>query len=151
MLRIYDATVPELWIDYNQHMTEGYYGVAFGDASDALLEHAGFGEAYREHERGSFYTVETHVQFLDEVKLGDRLTFETMVLGVSLKSLHAFHVMKKDSGSIASTQETLLLHVNLDTVKVTPMADSLFNKFSELAEAHGTLPRPDGIGRSIEH
>jgi len=151
MLKIYETTVPELWMDYNQHMTEGYYGVAFGDASDALLEHAGFGETYREHERGTFYTVETHVQFLDEVKLGERLTFETMVLGVGPKSLHAFHVMKLKDGRIAATQETLLLHVNIDSVKVTEMSESLFESFTALTESHGALPRPDGVGRSIRH
>ncbi len=151
MLRIYQVTVPEHWIDYNNHLTEGYYGVAFGEASDALLEHAGFDESYRRDERGSFYTVETHIQYLQEVKLGETLTFDTMVLGVRPKSLHAFHSMRREDGRIAATQETLLLHVDTEEVKVRQMAPWIMKRFSELAEAHGTLPKPDGVGRSIEH
>ncbi len=151
MLQIYQVTVPEQWIDYNDHLTEGYYGVAFGEASDALLEHAGFDEQYRRDERGSFYTVETHVQYLHEVKLGERLTFETMVLGVRPKSLHAFHAMKREDGKIAATQETLLLHVDLDEVKVRAMAPWILNNFKQFAESHGTLRKPDAVGRSIKH
>ena len=75
-LSIYSTTVVTEWIDYNQHMTEGYYGVAFADASDEFLLHVGFGAHYREVERGSFYTVETYTRFLRELKLGDVLEFE---------------------------------------------------------------------------
>ena len=35
-LKIWKTTVPDTWIDYNAHMTEGYYGVAFAEASDEL-------------------------------------------------------------------------------------------------------------------
>ncbi len=151
MLKIYEVTVPAEWIDYNDHLTEGYYGVAFGYASDALLEHAGFDERYRRDERGSFYTVETHVQYLLEVKVGEKLTFETMVLGVRPKSLHAFHTMKREDGRIAATQETLLVHVDTYEVKVRQMAPWILSNFNALADTHGTLARPGGVGRSIEH
>ena len=151
MIHVLSTAVPESWIDYNDHMTEGYYGVAFGNASDALLEMAGFGAEYRDTQRGSFYTVETHMQYLAEVKVGETLDFETMVLGVSRRSVHAFHVMKRSDGTIAASQETLMLHVNLDEVRVSEMSEELFEKFSTLAETHGTLPRPDGVGRAIKH
>ena len=42
-LQIWRRVVPTEWIDYNGHLTEGYYGVAFADASDELLIYLGFG------------------------------------------------------------------------------------------------------------
>ena len=32
------VVLPE-WLDYNEHMAEGYYGVAFGNASDAFIDY----------------------------------------------------------------------------------------------------------------
>ena len=34
-------TVPADWIDYNGHMMDGYYAIAFTEATDALLDHLG--------------------------------------------------------------------------------------------------------------
>ena len=72
-LRTWHTVVPPAWIDYNGHLNEGYYGVAFGDASDALLDHLGFDGEYREN-HGTFYTVETRIRFLREVHEGSGST-----------------------------------------------------------------------------
>ena len=45
-IRCWRATVPTEWIDYNNHLTEGYYGVAFGYSGDMLLEELGFDANY---------------------------------------------------------------------------------------------------------
>ena len=42
-LRVWSTVVPPEWIDYNGHLTEGYYGVAFGQVSDEVLVRLGFG------------------------------------------------------------------------------------------------------------
>ena len=55
-LRVWSTVVPPEWIDYNGHLTEGYYGVAFGQASDEVLVNLGFGPGYLE-EHGSFYKI----------------------------------------------------------------------------------------------
>lgn len=147
-LRIYEARVPPAWIDYNGHMTEGAFGLAFGDASDALLAHAGFDERYRSEQRGSFYTVETHIRYRRELAEGDLMVFETVVLGVDAKRLHAFHRMLA-GGREAATQETLLLHVDLDAGKVRPMAAGILARFTELAVAHAGLATPEGVGAAV--
>ena len=91
-LRIWRTVVPAEWIDYNGHLNEGFYGVAFGDASDALLDHLGFGPDYREA-NGTFYTVETRIRFLREVEKGSEIHTETLLLGADEKRLHAHHTL----------------------------------------------------------
>ena len=119
-LETYRVPVAEAWIDYNGHMNEGYYGVAFGDASDAYLLQRGFDEEYRRDVGGTFYTVETHIRYLRELKLADDLLFRTTVLGVDAKKLHLFHSMvHENAGYEAATQEVFLLHVSLGDVGVT--------------------------------
>ena len=155
-LRPYVTTVAEEWIDYNGHMTEGYYGVVFGDASDEVLTQLGFDEAYRNQQRGSFYTVETHVRFLAESNLGEPLEVTSLVVGVDPKRLHLFHAMAvpgeipESAARAIATQESLLLHVDLDTVRVVPMGPSLLVRATTFAEANAASPVPEGIGRAIK-
>lgn len=148
-LDIYRVRVAEGWIDYNGHMNEGYYGVAFGDASDAYLLQRGFDEAYRREVGGTFYTVETHIRYLRELESGDPLLFRTTVLGVDARKLHLFHSMvHEDAGYEAATQEVFLLHVSLEDVAVTPMAPALLSAMEADRDAHVDLA-PDGAGNSI--
>ncbi len=148
MLRVHTAVVPAGWIDYNGHMTEGAYGLAFGDATDSVLLHAGFDEAYRRDVRGSFYTVETHITYRRELREGDEAGFESIVLGADAKRLHLFHRMVH-RGAVVATQEAMLLHVDLDSGRVAPMADALAVRFAALAAEHATIPRPAEAGASI--
>ena len=69
-LRLWCGAVLDEWIDYNGHMSEGFYGVVFGMASDEYLIRMGFDEHYRATVGGSFYTVETHIVFIDELAPG---------------------------------------------------------------------------------
>lgn len=146
----YRATVLESWIDYNDHLTEGYYGVVFADASDEALIQLGFGPDYRSHERGTFYTVETHVRFIEEVALGDLLRVDMRVLGADEKRLHLFHTMHHEgAGFVAATQEVMLLHVDIDDVTVRPMSASIRARAAAAIAAAAEQPFPESAGRSI--
>ena len=79
-LRLWRGAVLDEWIDYNGHMSEGFYGVAFGKASDGYLTRMGFDEHYRAA-GGSFYTVETHIRFIDELDPDTPLAVDTTVAG----------------------------------------------------------------------
>ena len=46
-LQLIQPTVPPEWVDYNGHMSESCYLLAFGDQSDAFFRLIGIGEEYR--------------------------------------------------------------------------------------------------------
>ncbi|MCB0153704.1 MAG: thioesterase family protein, partial [Anaerolineae bacterium] len=79
-LTLHTAVVQPDWLDYNRHMTEGYYGVAFGFVTDAYMDFVGLDAAYRQGTGCTIYTVETHICFLRELKAGEPLTFTTQLL-----------------------------------------------------------------------
>lgn len=150
-LRLYRGTVLPAWIDYNGHMTEGFYGVVFGDASDELLLHIGFDEQYREEVGGAFYTVETHMRFLQELDEGDPLVADTQVLGADEKRVHLFHSLRRDGeDGVAATQETLMLHVDTLAGAVTPMRADVLARLMKLADSHASLPVPSWVGDSVK-
>jgi acyl-CoA thioesterase FadM len=146
----YTGAVPVEWMDYNGHMMDGYYLVAFTDATESFLEYVGFGPKYREQTGSTIYTVEGHINFLREVKAGTKLKYATQLLDYDAKRFHLFHHMidEADDG-LAATNELMFLHFNQRTLKVEPMPPDNLRRVAAVRQAHSTLPRPSQAGRRI--
>ena len=86
-------TVPQEWIDYNGHMMDAYYFLAFTEATEAFLDHVGLGAAYRARTGRGVYTAEGHLCFLSGVTGGAALSYQTQLLDHDAKRLHVFHQM----------------------------------------------------------
>lgn len=110
MIPAWREPVRDDWIDYNGHLSEAYYVLVFGNATDALLEHVGLGDAYRTASDSSLYTVEAHVRYLDEVPGDVQLEVRSSVIGATDKLLRVWHEMWLDDG-LRATEEVLGLHV----------------------------------------
>ncbi len=150
-LRVWRTVVPAEWIDYNGHLNEGYYGVAFGDATDAVLVELGFGPDYRDA-HGTFYTVETRIRFLREVKQGTEVHTASLVLGADARRLHVHHELfaGADPEPVA-TQECMMLHVaqRPDGPGVAPMVEPVASAAMAAAAAHAGVPLPDHVGKGV--
>ena len=138
--------VPPEWIDYNGHMMDAYYFLAFTEATEAFLDHVGLGAAYRARTGSGMYTAEGHLCFLSGVGGGATLSYRTQLLGHDAKRLHVFHEMT-GAGTLAATCELMFLHV-LDG-RVRPMPPEAAATVAALAARHAALPRPDRAGRHI--
>ncbi|MEW2219839.1 thioesterase family protein [Streptomyces sp. NPDC006990] len=112
-LPLFEQTVRPEWIDYNGHMSEAFYVLVFGHATDAMMDEVGLGPAYREDTGCSLYTVEAHVRYLDEVAEGAPLTVRTHVLGAAGKKLRFAHEMSVGERTVA-TSELFALHVGAE-------------------------------------
>lgn len=146
-LDLYNAPVEPDWVDYNNHMTESAFLLAFGWASDKLFRYIGIDEAYRASGH-SFFTVETHINYLQEAALGDPLRFTTHVLGVDAKRLHFFHAMyHADTDELLCTTEQMLLHVDNNEGRTAAILPGPATALAAIAEAHADLPVPDQVGR----
>ncbi|MFE4722958.1 thioesterase family protein, partial [Streptomyces sp. NPDC056728] len=69
-LPLLHSTVRAEWIDYNGHMSEAFYVLVFGHATDALMIETGLHSGYRESTGCSLYTVESHLRYLRDVPEG---------------------------------------------------------------------------------
>jgi carnitine 3-dehydrogenase len=148
-LHLYETTVPRDWIDYNGHVNDSRYLLAFGEATDALLEAIGVDAAYVSA-GGSYYTVETHLCHLGAAFAGDRLRVSTQLLGADAKRMHLFHVLERSSdSSVLATAEQMLLHVDAKAQRASDAPAELAQRAGRIAQAHAALPRPERAGRSI--
>ena len=139
--------VPPEWADYNGHMNEAFYLVAAAAATDRLLDLVGAGPAYVAAEK-IFFTVETHIRYLSEVKVGAALTVTTQVLAAPPKRLHLFHRLWAGGDDPAATVETLLLHTDLHTRRTSLPDGCVADAIAAMALSHGSA-MPDGAGRFV--
>ena len=107
---VWREPVQEAWIDYNGHLSEPYYVLVFGHATDEVMDSVGIGPAYREANDASLYTVEAHVRYLDEVSAGADLEVRSTVIGATAKLMWIWHELWVE-GRLRATEEVLGVHV----------------------------------------
>ena len=139
-------TVPPEWIDYNGHMMDAYYFLAFTEATESFLNHVGLGAAYQASTGSGIYTAEGHLCFLADVTGGAALSYQTQLLGHDAKRLHVFHQMTS-ANRLTATCELMFLHVS--DGRVTPMPPAAVRAVNDLAAGQATLHCPGQAGRHV--
>lgn len=139
--------VPVTWTDYNGHMNETHYLEAGSLATDRFMEMIGADAAYIAQGR-SFFTVENHIRYLDEIHADDRLMVSTQVLSAEGKRLHLFHRLWRGDGGLAATVETMLLHTDLTTRRSSLPDGAVAEAMADWAARHRDQ-QADGAGRFV--
>jgi acyl-CoA thioester hydrolase len=143
------SVLPE-WIDANGHMNLAYYVVLFDQATDAIYEAMGVGQAYRDTTGFSTFTAETHTIYEREVRVGERVRITSHLLGVDAKRMHYFHEMfHAEGGHRVAAQELLALHIDLRVRRVAPFGAELLGRLQAVVRARVGEPMPEGVGRRI--
>jgi carnitine 3-dehydrogenase len=149
-VKLHKGEVLSAWLDYNGHMTDAAYLIAFGDGLDAFFRYIGDDEAYRAS-GNTFFTAETHINYYREMKLGEAFWIETQVLGCDEKRMHLFHRMyHAKSKELVATNEIMQLHVNQEAKKVAPMGKDVFAALTAIGKAHKKLKKPKEMGSVMQ-
>ena len=148
-LRLLELSVLPAWIDYNGHMTEYRYVQVFSDSCEALLRRVGMHDEYVAT-GNSWYTAETHNQFMDEVAVDEPMYSTVQVLAADPKRLHVFYRLHAAADDrVLATLEAMYLHVNMKTGKVAPASAAAIAPLLALADGHAQLDKPDSAGRYV--
>jgi acyl-CoA thioester hydrolase len=131
------------WIDYNGHLSEAYYVLVFGHATDAVMVQLGMTPAYLTRTGTSLYTLEAHVRYLDQVLPNARLEVRSSVIGVTGKLLWLWHEMWSD-GRLRASEEVLAVHVDSRAGRSSPFPDELRLRAEALR-----VPPPEHASRRI--
>ncbi|QCU79625.1 thioesterase (plasmid) [Citricoccus sp. SGAir0253] len=146
-LREYRCRVQPAWIDYNGHMSEAFYVLVFGHATDQVMDQIGLDEEYRQSTGHSLYTVEAHIRYLAETSLDTELTITSRLVGAGPKKLHLAHEMHAGD-TLISTEELLALHVDQQSGRSAPFPPSVVDAITSLIPGPGE-PAPDWTGRAV--
>jgi betainyl-CoA thioesterase len=148
-LRLHSTDVLAEWVDYNGHMSESCYLLAFGDNADAFFRFIGIDEDYRTGGH-SLYTVETHLHHRREASEGEPLSMTLQLLDHDRKRVHIFHEMRHaDSGLLLATAEQMLVHVDMEAGRSADLPEWLADRLSAIQRAHARLPTPDVVGKPM--
>ena len=146
----YRTPVQEDWVDYNGHLRDAYYLLIFSYATDALMERIGLDADSRGQSGNSLFTLEAHINYLHEVKLGTEVWVQTQIIGFDRKRLHVYHSLHRAGfDQVLAASEQMLLHVDLAGPKSAPFGNKSLELMQQLIKKQETEPTPACIGRVI--
>ena len=150
MDELVDIEIEPAWIDYNGHMNVAFYVLVFDRAIDEMLDRVGMDAAYRQRTGTTTYTLETHVTYLRELKLGEAVRVSVQIIDVDAKRVHCFLAMHhRQQGFLAATMEQILIHMDARETRASAMASSVREIFDAMLARHRSLPRPEQLGHRI--
>lgn len=150
LLITWRGTVLPEWVDYNGHLRDACYLLLFSYATDGLMDQIGLDEAGRKATGHSIFTVEAHINYVQEVKVGVAVEVRTQMLGHDGKRLQVYHSLHRaNSQPLLAGNEQMLLNVDMNGPFSTPFAPAVHEKLGALMAQHQSLPKPEYAGRSI--
>ena len=149
-LTTYTTRVLPDWVDYNGHLRDAFYLLIFSYATDALMDTLGLDSDNREASGHSLFTLELHLNYLHEVKLGAEVEVHTQLIAHDAKRLHLYHSLHRvgDDMELAGNEQ-MLLHVDLAGPQATPFTEATLQRLDAINAAQAELPRPALLGRVI--
>lgn len=142
--------VEDAWVDYNGHLNLAFYHVLFDRSLDEAFGVVGLGPDYVETKHASYFAAESHTLYRRELTSGDAVRVTLQLVDVDEKRLHVYmEARHAREGWTAASCEMLLVHVDLDTRKVSPFPAEIRDNLEIMRAAHARLPRPDALGRII--
>ena len=134
----------ESWADAYGHLNEAYYLVPFSNATWKMQDHFGIGTDYFDATGCAIYTVETHLRYLNDVRLPSTMEIETLMLGILPKKIWFAHRMLVD-GELCATAEFMTLHYDTRESRTREMPAAIQAMLRD-AQSQAT---PDWAGRRI--
>ncbi|MBK5008835.1 4-hydroxybenzoyl-CoA thioesterase [Pseudomonas sp. S60] len=146
----YRTQVLEEWVDYNGHLRDAFYLLIFSYATDALMECIGLDADSRGQSGHSLFTLEAHLNYLHEVKLGTEVWVQTQIIAFDRKRLHVYHSLHRSGfDEVLSASEQLLLHVDLAGPRSAPFSEQSIGLLQGLAQGQQDLPAAVYVQRVI--
>ncbi len=149
-LTTYTTKIHPDWVDYNGHLRDAFYLLIFSYATDALMDTLGLDSENREASGHSLFTLELHLNYLHEVKLGAEVEVHTQLIDHDAKLLHLYHSLHLvgDEKELAGNEQ-MLLHVDLAGPHAAPFTETSLQRLSAISQEQADLPRPALLGRVI--
>lgn len=146
---IYESKIPKEWVDYNGHMNDAEYARVFSLAVDQLMNKIGVDESFREKEKYTIYTLETHINYIAEVFERQSIHVTVQIIDYNEKLLHPFFVMRNEQGEELATSEQMLIGIDQESGRPANFPKEINHLIKELAKKHEQLPKPTQVGRTI--
>ena len=149
-LTLYQTTIKPEWIDFYDHMNVAYYVMVCDEATGAFWDHVHDGKTIKERDGAELVVLESHVNYVKEVRLGDPVKVTTQLLEVDDKRLRLFHTMlHATEGFVAATNEIKAIGFDLGQRRIMSFRPAARACLQDIWQEHQSLPQPVGAGQGI--
>jgi len=133
-------TIPEEYLDLNQHMNMRWYVALFDDAGDTLHDHIGLTREFRRASGTGTMDLEHHTWFLNEVLAGSQVCVYARMVARSAKMIHYLMFMVNEStGKVAAHFECVNALVDLAARKTTPYPGEILTRIDAMLAEQSRL------------
>ncbi|MFK7878345.1 thioesterase family protein [Roseobacter sp.] len=139
--------VPQSRTDCNRHLNKAHYVESSAQATDRFMEMFVCNTKYIAA-RGSYFTIENRLPFLDDMFEGHLLTVATQLSSGQGKKLHLFHLVKSETGTVSASVKTYLVHIDLTTRRPSEPVGGIQVRIEEIQADNSNLPKPETLGRA---
>lgn len=150
-LVLWDLEVPSDWVDYNGHMNDAAYALAFSRAGDRWMQTIALGVEDRAGTGFTLYTLQIMLHYFREVKQGAPLRVTAQLLEYDDKRARLWMELRSplDGPAVAATEQLYLSVHQGEAVRAAPWRDATRAALAEMLAAHAGLPAPPQAGRGI--
>ena len=150
MTPLLQTDVDPAWLDYNGHMNDAAYALAFSRSTDALMDAIGLDAAGRARHGQTVYTLIAMIHYLHEVHAGAHIAICGRILEHDAKRMRIWLEMRC-GGTLAATSEQLLLCVRQkeDGARAASFAPEVAVRIAAMAAGDAHLPPPEAAGRGV--
>ena len=143
----YQTPVLAEWVDYNGHLRDAFYLLIFSYATDAFMARIGVDPQRDQH---SLFTLQCHLNYLHEVKLGTEVQVRTRVLAHDRKRVQVYHTLHlQNADEVLAASEQMLLHVDLKGPRSAVFGEASLAALAKAFEAQRQQPAAEYAGRRI--
>ena len=145
-----DAVVKPEWIDEYGHLNMAYYVLLCDYATAAFWDRMNEPVTLEERSGAEYAVVETHVNYMDELRVHAPVVVTTQALAADTKRFHIFHSLSHaEEGYLAATNEVMALGFNLNTRAMMEFLPRARTRLEETVLAHSAIERHVNAGRAI--
>ncbi|MDF3933656.1 thioesterase family protein [Pseudomonas citronellolis] len=146
----YRTPVLRDWIDYNEHLRDAFYLLIFSYATDALMARIGLDEAGRADTGHTLFTLEAHINYLAQARLGEPLEVRTRFIDRDLKRLHIVHELYREGGDAPlAVSEQMLMNMDFRAGRACVFAAPVEARIAECFRQYQGARHPGYCGRTI--
>ena len=145
-----EAVVKPEWIDEYGHLNMAYYVLICDHATAAFWDAMNAPRTQDERGGAEYAVVETHVNYLDELREGDPVLVTTQALDADAKRYRIFHSLyHAEKGALSATNEVMALGFDLGTRAMMEFLPEARERLQQAVADHAGIARHPNAGRAI--
>lgn len=139
--RAFEITIPETFLDENQHVNVQYYLHLVERGLGEIFRRVGLGERYAAADEIGNFALEQHIRYLAEILVDDRVAVYIRLIELSPKRAYFMGFLVNDSREeLAATVEVVMMNVDIVGRRGTPFPAAAKAQLNALLAKHQTLP-----------